>query len=149
MILVFLGVFVVTVAIYPNFNFTQSSEARFSGSKVPKIENNNIILPFSPTEDFVKGFEIFYSYNTVITGFKEIDSGKEILTTINDPNAPALIIENDSKTFIMLEQGSTLAEGTAKDLKVGQNIRAELYFYPAKNRWWLAEIHVNLEGNNK
>ena len=84
MILVFLGVFVVTVAIYPNFNFTQSSEARFSGSKVPKIENNNIILPFSPTEDFVKGFEIFYSYNTVITGFKEIDSGKEILTTIND-----------------------------------------------------------------
>lgn len=144
---IFIIFFLGTVVVYPYLELQPVQPIRLSVTDAPIIENKKIVLPIDPKASYVNGFEIYYSYNFTITGFKEVPDGREVLSDIKEPFSPPFIIANDYKTFIIFEKGAERTEGTVSDLKVGQKVRNALYYNPRMQTWRMPEIHIDLNQN--
>ena len=129
-----------------------------TGSNSPAFNNNQIILPINPRENYIAEFSIFYSYGGTVKEIRQTNKGLEIITDINDPNIPRFILDNNGiKTYILYKsepennnsgQNVELGNATSGDLKPGSKVILVNYFIPSRNKWALPEVYIMTEDSN-
>ncbi len=137
-------IFVITLILFlvllnPSFHFPISNSSVVS----PVLgKNNSILLPLPIKNDYITGFSLRFSYQTVLRDLKTLPEGTEIVTDVKDKNHPPFIISNDSKTYVLFKNGETLTNAEYSDLKIGQNIQIEAYYDFNHSKWYLPEVYI-------